>query len=94
MNARALLISTFLLSTAVFADESKVKQETKEAGKAVGTAAREVGQETKKATKEVGQVVKEAARETGHAFKEGAKELHDALHNKDGKKDTQKTPSK
>jgi hypothetical protein len=89
-TVRLLTVSMILCMTpyaAGFAEESKVKQETKEAGKAVGTAAREVGQGTKKATKEVGQAVKEAARETGHAFKEGAKELKEALQDKDGKKE-------
>jgi hypothetical protein len=77
-----------LVSTAGAAEESKVKQETKEAGRAVGTAAREVGQGTKKVTKEVGQTVREVARETGHAFRDGAKELKDAVQDKDGKKDS------
>jgi hypothetical protein len=74
-----VLGATFLMSVVSHAEESKVRQEAKQAGKEIGTAAREIGQGTKKATKEVGKAVAEAARETGHAFRDGAKEVKKAV---------------
>ena len=75
----AVAATALVLTATAFAEDSKVKQEAKEAGKAVGEAAREVGHGTKKVTKEVGKTVAEAARETGHAFRDGAKELKKAV---------------
>ena len=76
-NKAILILATALLLGAgsALAEESKVHQDAKKAGKEIGTAAREVGQGTKKITKEVGKAVVEAARETGHAFRDGAKEV-------------------
>ena len=72
--SRALaLVALSLVLTSAFAEDSKVKQDAKEAGKTVGTAARDAGHGAKKASKDVGKAVSTAARETGHAFRDGAK---------------------
>jgi hypothetical protein len=68
-------------------DEKSVKQEVKEdfkeAGRAIGGAARKVGQETKKVSKQVGKGVKKAAVTTGHAIRDGAKDLKETANGGD-----------
>jgi hypothetical protein len=81
-SPRAKLLGATLIALSMcagaYAEESKLKETSKEVGNAIGTAAREVGHGTKKVTKDVGKAVSEAARETGHAFRDGAKELKKA----------------
>jgi hypothetical protein len=68
-------------------EKTTVKEGVKEAGHAVGSAARTVGQGTKQATKEVGKAVRDVTKETGHAFRDGARELKKGLKG-EGEKET------
>lgn len=70
----AALLLTFVMSS-VFAEEPTLKENAKEAGRAVGTGIREVGA----GAKQVGVAVGERAKEVVEAAKEGGKELKRAV---------------
>ncbi len=57
------------------AKEESLKEDARNAGRAVGSAAREVWQGAKKAGKEIGHEAKKAGQAVGGAAKEGAQEL-------------------
>lgn len=82
----ALLTLTVSLT---FAEESTIKENAKEAGRAVGTGVREVAA----GAKQVGTAVGEAAKEVVEAAKEGGKELKRAVKG-DGNDSSNKPRSK
>lgn len=81
----ALVATLLTLSVSLaFAQESTIKENAKEAGRAVGTGVREVA----KGAKQVGTTVSETAKEVVEAAKEGGKELKRAV--KGDRKDSTK----
>jgi hypothetical protein len=76
---RLCLTGAFFAATvtalAVQAEESTLAKDAKQAGHAIGNAAREVGHAAKKAGEEVGHDVAHAAKEAGPAAKEAGSDL-------------------
>jgi hypothetical protein len=66
--AMAILCATL---TPIYAEETSIKDNVKQAAKAVGSAAREVGQDAKKAAKEIGPAAKRAGKAISQAAKNG-----------------------
>lgn len=72
----ALVATLLTLSVSLaFAQESTIKENAREAGRAVGTGVREVA----KGAKQVGTAVGQTAKEVVEAAKEGGKELKRAV---------------
>jgi hypothetical protein len=54
-----------------YGEESSIKEGVKNAGHAIGSAARQVGHDAKKASKEIGPATKRVGKSIGNAAKEG-----------------------
>jgi hypothetical protein len=74
--SRACAIALLLVTlTPVYAEETSIKDDAKQAGKSVSSAVREVGQSAKKAGKEIGPATKQAGRAITQAAKNGVEAL-------------------
>ena len=81
MTTRAIAVLAIVcgLARPAFADDQNLTKGAKNAGHAIGTAAREIGHGAKKVGKTIGKEAKAAGKAVGHAAKEGAKELKHAF---------------
>jgi hypothetical protein len=75
MFSAFLIITIFAVVGAAHAEDTDVKDDGKQGGHTIGSAARQFGHDVKKAAKEIGP----AAKQTGKAIGHGAKQVGKAI---------------